>query len=93
MSITQRSRPRPRSKKIQGQGTDFLRTEPLEVKAKDQGHNFLKLWSANFLVFFSTKGIIAFRKVFDHNSKVVVSKNNKYYFEVLRVSSNFDYVP
>ena len=41
--------PRPRP------WTDFLRTDPLEANAKDQGHNFSKLWSANFSLFLSAK--------------------------------------
>ena len=40
------------------------------VKAKDQGHNFFKLWSANFALFLRAKVfkiLIALRKVFDDN--------------------------
>ena len=36
---------------------------------------------------------IAFRLVFRDTLKMVVSRNNECYFEVLRTSSNFDYLP
>ena len=47
-----------------------------------------------FSIIFTSKSVkgIAFRQVFDDNSKMVVSKNNECHFEVLRVNSNVDYV-
>ena len=42
-----------RLKKYSRPSTDFLRTDFLEAKAKDQGHNFSKLWSANLTLFLS----------------------------------------
>ena len=64
------------------------------VEAKDKGHNFFILWSANFPLFLSVKILdIAFCWVFDDNLKIVVSKNNECYFEVLHISNNVDYVP
>ena len=65
------------------------------VEAKDQGHNFSKLWLANFPLFLSAKVFTidnAFCYVFDDNSNVVLSKNNECHFEVVRVSRNADYV-
>ena len=46
--------------------TDFSKTDPSEAKdrngrAEDQGHNFSKLWSANFRLFLSAQVL----KVFD----------------------------
>ena len=73
-------------KKIRGQGQTFrvqtfLKPWTEVVKAKDkngQGQGpmtqFFKIWSANFPLFFSAKifAKIAFRLVFDDNSKTVV---------------------
>ena len=42
---TRRTRPKPRTQKNPRPRTYFLRTDPLEAKAKDQGHNFSKFWS------------------------------------------------
>ena len=60
-----RTRPlRPRTQKIQGQGQEQAfrkqtlskpRTGMVEAKAKNQGHNFYKLWLANFPLFLSAK--------------------------------------
>ena len=46
------------------------------IEAKDRGHNFSKLWSANFPFIFYRKGLldIVFCQVFHDNSKIVVSK-------------------
>ena len=51
----QRSRPRTQKNPRPRPRTDFLRTDPLEVKAKDQGHIFSKLWSAKFPLPLSAK--------------------------------------
>ena len=54
-SRTHRSRPIPRTQKNPRPRTDFSkttlsrpRTGTVTAKAKDRGHNFSKLWSANF---------------------------------------------
>ena len=60
-SRTQHSRPRPRTqKKIRGQGLSFrgqtlTRPRTAMVEAKDQGHNFSKLLSVNFLKFLNVE--------------------------------------
>ena len=64
----------------------------VEAKAKDRGHNFSKLWSANFPLFLSQKSLrYSFCYVFDDNSKTVVSKDNECHFEALHVSRNVNY--
>ena len=47
-----------------------------------------------FCIIFKRKSLqdIAFCYVFDDNSKIVVSKHNECYFEVLHVRKNADYV-
>ena len=63
----------------------------VEAKAKDREHNFSKSCSANFPLFLSAKDCISLI-FFDDNSKIVVSKRNECDFEVLRNSSNVEYV-
>ena len=84
------------SKKIRGQGhgptfrgQTLLRSRTGMLEAKDQGNSFSKLWSANFQLFSSEQVFkILHFVVFNDNSKIAISKNNKCDFEILRASSN-----